>query len=140
MKCSLNASCQSDIGSVDFEQSDDEELIPRSQNINRRTISTSSETSFNEEAEEWSSSDNPGVNVADVPESVIDAPTLKNEDVILKDYVNKNARLKKTVVPSLKLPQRLHNKKVNIKMIQEHRQRTKKREVAHNRQFINVEH
>lgn len=50
-----DVSCNSDIESEDFEESDDADLIPRPRTINGRTISTGSETSTDEKAEEYCS-------------------------------------------------------------------------------------
>lgn len=47
--------------SQDNEESNDDDIIPRSRVFTRRTISSNSKTSSDEEADEWSSIDNPSV-------------------------------------------------------------------------------
>lgn len=81
-------SFDSDSENQDTEENDDDNNIPRSRVFNRRKISSSSsETASDEEAEEWSSIDNPPeleeflghpaiTNVANVPESTADSVKL----------------------------------------------------------------
>ncbi|XP_035731243.1 uncharacterized protein LOC118445669 [Vespa mandarinia] len=80
-------SYDSDSESQDIEESNDDDIIPRSRVFIRRRISSSSETTSDEEADEWSSIDNPpdleeflghpGItNMAKLPESTVDAVKL----------------------------------------------------------------
>jgi len=80
-------SYDSDSESQDNEESDNDDIIPRSRVFTRRTISSNSETISNEEIDEWSSIDNPPVleeflghpgiiDMANVPEFTVDTAKL----------------------------------------------------------------